>query len=324
MHNRIIMLVLLVFFTMILSEVYAEEVIEGIVAKVDRYIITQSELNEALQPSIDQITSSFPPDEWDRRIREVRSRILNRMINEYVAVRFARDNDVKVSDAEIEGTIMDMRKSAGIESDEVFKQQLAMEGITLEDLKEILRRQSLLRRVLRGEVYSKVRVTESEIREFYEDNIDEFKGKDRVRAAVLIVNTESEGIFSQAAAEEKIHSLFKKLKEGADFAELVQEHSDGPARNSGGDIGFLERGRVQPAIESVAFELSAGEFSKPVQTDFGWVIVKAVEREDGGIRSFDEVRDELEMRVQESKSLQAEQEWFDVQRAKTFIEIKEF
>lgn len=311
-------------FLIISQKVVSEEVIEGIVAKVDQYVITRFELMEALQPSINQIMQSFPEDQWDRRIREIRSRILNQMINEYVVLRFARDNDIRVSDAEIEGTIMDLRQSAGIDSDEDFKQQLAMEGITLDDLKDILRRQSLMRRVLRSEVYSKVRVTEAELREYYEENLEMFKGSDRVRAAVLVAEAGTGGVFAQAAAEDKIRNLYDKLTGGADFAELVRDHSDGPARDSGGDIGFLERGRVQPAIESAAFELSEGEFSKPVQTDFGWVIVKVIDKEKATVQIFEEVRDELEMQIRESKAVQAEQEWFDIQRAKTYIEIMDF
>lgn len=86
-----------------------------------------------------------------------------------------RDNDIKVSEAEIESTVLELRQNAGITSEEEFLRQLAAEGITLDELKETLEKQTLVRRVMRSEVFSKLRVTETEIKQYYLDNEDLFK-----------------------------------------------------------------------------------------------------------------------------------------------------
>ncbi len=302
----------------------APEVVEKIVARVDRHVITQTELDEAAKPSIDQIRQNVSPEDWDQRIREVRSRILNQMINEYVIMRFARDNDIKVSEAEIESTVLELRQNAGITSEEEFLRQLAAEGITLDELKETLEKQTLVRRVMRSEVFSKLRVTETEIKQYYLDNEDLFKTIEKVRPAILLISSGSGNLFSKTAAEQKINELYDQLVNGADFSELVALHSDGPARDSGGDIGFLEKGKIQPVIEKAAFELGVGEMSRPIKIEDGWVIVKLLEKDEAGIKPLEMCREEIERKIQERKAMVAEQEWFDRQRSQTFIEIRDY
>lgn len=303
---------------------HASRIIEEIIAKVDRYVITRTELEEASKPSIEQIRQSVSPSDWDQRIREVRNRILNQMINEYVVLRFARDNEMTVSEPEMEGLVLDLRQNAGIESEEEFKRQLADEGITFEELKEVLEKQTLIRRILRSEVYSKIRITEAEIKQHYLDNRDQYKTVEKVRPAILMISSESGNLLSKTAAERKIQELHEQLVNGADFSELVALHSDGPARDSGGDIGFLERGKIQPVIEKAAFEMNADEFSPPIEMETGWMIVKVLEKQEAGFEPLEKFRNDIERQIHEQKALYAEQEWFDRQRSRTYIEILDF
>ncbi|HPQ38769.1 MAG TPA: peptidylprolyl isomerase [bacterium] len=302
----------------------AEELAERIVAKVDYSIITLTDLMEASAPSVQQIRENFPAEEWDNRIRELRSNVLMQMINEYVCVRFARDNEIVVTDEEIEATIQAIRERAGMTSDTEFKKQLAMEGLTLEELRENLKRQATVRKVMRREVQSRVRVTESDIREYWKENADQYQSKARVRVAVLMMDTESSGPMGRQVAKDRIYEIHEKLESGADFAEMVKEHSDGPATDQGGDIGFLEEGKALPVIEKAAFSLDVGHFSAPLETSFGWVIVKVLERQDAGLTALDSVRDEIENILKAQRARDLEAEWFERERAKTFIQIFEY
>ncbi|MCD4653170.1 SurA N-terminal domain-containing protein, partial [bacterium] len=246
-------------FGMILTmPVMAEETIEKIVAKVDYGIITMSDLTEASMVLLQQIRENYAPEEWDSRIKEVHKRILMQMINEHVCVRFARENEIFVTDEEIDSTINKIRENAGMEDEAAFRKQLADEGISLDELKETLRRQTIVRKVMRREVQSKIRVTEAEIKNFREENRDQYETRARVRVGVLMLDMESQGLFSKSAVEKKAKEIHEKLEKGADFAVLVKEFSDGPATDNSGDIGFLEKGKTLPVIEEVAFQLEVG------------------------------------------------------------------
>lgn len=96
-------------------------------------------------------------------------------------------------------------------------------------------------------------------------------------------------------AKAKAGQLVADLKAGADFAALAKEHSADPGSAAkGGDLGFFAAGRmVKPFDDALAALKSPGEISAPVETEFGWHIIKLEARRDAGVRSYDEVREAL-------------------------------
>ncbi|MEW6279840.1 MAG: peptidylprolyl isomerase [Candidatus Eremiobacterota bacterium] len=75
--------------------------------------------------------------------------------------------------------------------------------------------------------------------------------------------------------EATARTLHQKLQEGADFAALAREHSQCPSgKASGGDLGTFQKGSMVPAFENVAFKLEVGQLSEPVQTKFGYHLIK--------------------------------------------------
>ncbi len=91
----------------------------------------------------------------------------------------------------------------------------------------------------------------------------------KVRASHILVKTEDE-----------INDLVQKLADGADFAELAQEYSLCPSGRQGGDLGFFGKGMMVKPFEDAAFALEVGEVSAPVETQFGWHLVKLVDKKD--------------------------------------------
>ena len=85
----------------------------------------------------------------------------------------------------------------------------------------------------------------------------------------------------------------KQLKAGADFFELAKKNSDGPSANSGGDLGYFSRGQMVKPFEDAAFALKPGEISGPVQTEFGWHVIKVEDKRNQPVPAFDEVKDQI-------------------------------
>lgn len=92
----------------------------------------------------------------------------------------------------------------------------------------------------------------------------EFK---EVRAEHILVQTEAQAIV-----------LETKLKNGADFEELAKQHSICPSGQRGGDLGYFGKGQMVPEFEKVAFSMAIGEISEPVETQFGWHIIKVLDK----------------------------------------------
>ena len=84
------------------------------------------------------------------------------------------------------------------------------------------------------------------------------------------------------------------MKAGADFAEIAKKNSEDPVSAAkGGDLGWVARGQTVPAFESTAFSLKPNEMSGIVTTEYGYHILQLIEKEQGHVRSFDEVKDQI-------------------------------
>ncbi|MFQ5958323.1 MAG: peptidylprolyl isomerase [Alphaproteobacteria bacterium] len=107
--------------------------------------------------------------------------------------------------------------------------------------------------------------------------------QDEVRARHILVES-----------EEEAKAVIGQIEGGADFAELAKEKSTGPSAAQGGDIGYFTRDAVVPEFSEAAFGLQPGEVTDvPVQTSFGWHVIKVEDRRLGAQPSFEEAREQL-------------------------------
>ena len=91
----------------------------------------------------------------------------------------------------------------------------------------------------------------------------------KVRASHILVKT-----------EEEANDLYEKISNGADFAEMAQEYSLCPSKRDGGDLRYFGKGMMVKPFEDAAFSLEVGEMSKPVETQFGWHLIKLTDKKD--------------------------------------------
>ncbi len=140
-------------------------------------------------------------------------------------------------------------------------------------------------RALRDTFYEKkVReaVTEAQARAAYDEQIAKIKPEAEVRARHILVKT-----------EEEAKDLVAQLKAGADFNELAKKSSDGPSSHTGGDLGYFSRGQMVKAFEDAAFALEPGQISAPVQSEFGWHVIKVEDKRNRPVPAFEEVKDQI-------------------------------
>jgi peptidyl-prolyl cis-trans isomerase C len=140
-------------------------------------------------------------------------------------------------------------------------------------------------RALRDTFYEKkVRdaVTEAQAKTAYDEQIAKIVPEPEVRARHILVKSEQEA-----------KDLVKQLKGGADFVELAKKSSDGPSAQTGGDLGYFARGQMVKPFEDAAFSLKPGEISAPVQTEFGWHVIRVEDKRNRPVPQFDEVKDQL-------------------------------
>jgi peptidyl-prolyl cis-trans isomerase D len=145
------------------------------------------------------------------------------------------------------------------------------------------------------ELADAVEVDESELQAQYQARKDALKTQEQRRASHILVQVAADADQEALdAARNKAQELLDQIRAGADFAELAANNSDDPGSAAqGGDLGFFAKGVMAPEFEASAFALQPGEVSDPVQTQFGFHIIKLIEVRAGEVPAFDAVRDEI-------------------------------
>jgi parvulin-like peptidyl-prolyl isomerase len=126
---------------------------------------------------------------------------------------------------------------------------------------------------------------------------------------------------AQAAQRTKAESILKRIRAGEYFEALANENSMGQGR-SGGDIGYVEKGSMNPIIEEVAFNLKPGEVSGVIETPQGFYIIRALDKRGGGNLSLKATRAEIEEQLFIEKIEKKYMEWLAEKRQKAHIEIR--
>ena len=125
------------------------------------------------------------------------------------------------------------------------------------------------------------------MRAAYDETVASQPPVEEVHARHILVATEDE---AKAVAEE--------IAAGADFAETAKARSTGPSGPRGGDLGWFAKGAMVPEFADAAFALKPGEVSAPVQTQFGWHVIKLEDRRVKPAPTFEEMREELTQQLQ--------------------------
>ncbi|MFH2028153.1 MAG: peptidylprolyl isomerase [Nanoarchaeota archaeon] len=174
-----------------------------------------------------------------------------------------------------------------------FKAQFENQSFDYDYFIEYNMKSLTITKFLNGTIFSKSAVDEKEAEDYYNSNKDEFMIGDQIRASHILVNTSAE-------AEE----IIKELDEGKDFAELAKENSIGPTGPNGGDLGYFIKGDMVPEFEDAAFALeNIGEYTdEPVKTQFGYHIIKLIDKKQAKQQSFEEVKEQLMDELQQQKN----------------------
>lgn len=129
---------------------------------------------------------------------------------------------------------------------------------------------------------SSIDVTDEEVKAYYDENPEQFKGAEQVKASHILVNSEEEALQVQ-----------QEIQNGLSFDEAAKKHSTCPSNAQGGDLGFFTRGRMVPEFENAAFSMNVGEVSSPVKTQFGYHLIKLVDRQSAEVQAFDTIKEQL-------------------------------
>ena len=138
---------------------------------------------------------------------------------------------------------------------------------------------------------AKINLPQSEVERAYNNNMEQYTTPEQVRASHVLLKTEGK---DDAAVKAKAEDVLKQARGGADFAELAKKYSEdeGSAKN-GGDLDYFGRGRMVPEFDQTVFAMQPGQISDLVKTQYGYHIIKLVDKKTATTRSLQEVRQQI-------------------------------
>ncbi|MEX6506413.1 peptidylprolyl isomerase [Jiella sp. M17.18] len=141
-------------------------------------------------------------------------------------------------------------------------------------------------------------ISDKDLKDLYDKEVKTIPPQQEIHARHILVKT-----------KEEAQKIIDQLNKGADFETLAKKESTGPSGPKGGDLGWVEKGQLVPAFEKAAFALKPGEYTKePVQTQFGWHVIKVEGERQAPPPSFDQVKDQLRQLAMRQKYMQLVQD----------------
>jgi peptidyl-prolyl cis-trans isomerase C len=268
-----------------------EKVSEGIAAVVNGAVIKQQEVErrmDALERNLFLEGKVIPPE----KVQEAKRRILERLIDEELLYQESERKEITVEQSAIEEEMGKLKNQFA--SDEEFEKGMTDMNLSEDDLRSYFNRSLRIQKLLNDEIVSKVKISEDEVRLFYDTHPDLFQQKEEIRASHILIKTNPNMDASEKKeARRKLEGIRKRLEQGEDFAALAKEFSECPSAARGGDLGYFGEGKMVKAFEEAAFALKVGELSGIVETDFGFHLIKLTDKKKEGTKTYDETKGDI-------------------------------
>jgi peptidyl-prolyl cis-trans isomerase C len=199
---------------------------------------------------------------------------------------------------------------------ELILQQAAKDGLDkgpeIEEKLQDLKKRLIVESFLKKKVEAESKVSDEDMKKFYEQNKDKFKSGEQIKASHILVKSEKEA-----------KDILAKLKSGGNFEELAKKNSVDSSSAKGGDLGWFGKGSMVPAFEKAALALKEGQISDIVKSDFGFHIIKLTGKRPAGIRPFEEVKEQIKGAIMPTKQQEIFQKIKEELKKTAKITIKE-
>ncbi|MGH9587849.1 MAG: peptidyl-prolyl cis-trans isomerase [Acidobacteriaceae bacterium] len=270
---------------------YPGKPVEEIIARVNDQVVNTSDYNRALQ----DLEQQAQQHQWtEQQLMDQKHNLLRDLIDQQLLLSRGKQLNI-TGETELVKQLDAMRKQYHLDSMEDLQKAAEAQGVSWEDFKATMRNHIISQMVIRDEVGSKINITPSEMKAYYDAHKDEFNQPEQERLSEILIPTADPDNAAQVAeAKKKADDAEAKLKGGEDFATLAKAVSGGVTAGSGGDLGEWRRGQLAKVFEDDTFGLKVGQFTEPIRTKQGWVILKVMEHTPGGIQPLKEVEPEVE------------------------------
>jgi|LGVE01.1.fsa_nt_gb peptidyl-prolyl cis-trans isomerase C len=253
---------------------------------VNGSVITQADLEREMAGS--KVGKSLDGSQIEAMKRD----IIERLIERELLYQESQNKGIKVDKTAVKEQLETVKK--GFPSETEFKKKLSEMNLSEAELESNFVQRMAIQEFIDKEFVQKVTISDKNTKAHYDSNPDSFKQPEQVQASHILIKVDPKGKATQKAeARKKMEMIQQKLHKGEDFAALAKEFSQCPSSAKGGDLGYFGPGQMVKPFEEAAFALEAGKVSDIVETDFGFHLIKVVDKKPASTIAYEDVKDRL-------------------------------
>ncbi len=274
--------------------------VEDVVVHVNDLIISRSDVERAHQALAQENQQSGATA---AEAAERQKNLLRDMIDKQLLLSRGKELGIN-ADAEVIRRLDEIRKQNKMDTLEDLEKAARQQGVSYEDFKAGIRDNVITQMVVRDEVGRRLQLSPSQEQAYYDAHKQEFTQPEQIKLSEILVPTPADANDAAIAqAQAKAESIEAKLKAGENFEDLAKANSGGPTAAQGGDLGMYKRGALAKVLEDQTFNLKTGEWTAPIRTRQGFVILKVTDHVPAGVAPLKDV----EQQVQEGMYAEAMQ-----------------
>lgn len=298
-------------------------IVERVIAVVNDSIVLRSELEARMVPVIGEAQQIADPKERERRIAKLRTQVLDEMVSEELIVQAAAEARIDVESSEVQAALDEIKSTNNLD-DAALAQVLAAQGYTLSNYKQDLRRQLMRLRAVNQLVAPKVNVTDEDIKARYDEMQRRSQSVSAVKLSHILLKL-PEGATEQQEREarDRAAKAMERVKAGEEFGKVATEVSDDVGtKDTGGELGYFQRGSVNPEWEPIVFAMQKGEVRGPIPGPQGLHVFQVTEVQTSALKPFEQMKEQISRELRRRDMDKLTQAWIEELRKKAYIDIK--
>ena len=310
---------------------YGGATVEDIIARVNDQIITRSDFERAKQELESEFRQHNSPAP---EVAEAEKDLLRNLIDQQLWLSKGKELGIN-GETELVNRLNEIRKQFNMETMEDLEKAAREQGASFEDFKANIRNGIIIQLVMRQELSKKIQFTSGEAERYFEQHKQQYAREESVSLAEILVSTgtpapsgtqpsvpQADDPEKLAAAKAKADDLEARLHAGGDFGQLARSFSDGPTAAEGGDLGKFQRGALAKVLEDATFSLKSGQYTDPIRTRQGFVILKVLEHIPGGVPEYKAVQQQVDEDFYMARMEPAMRDYLTKLREQAFIDVK--
>lgn len=314
------LLILFAALTILPPQLSYAKIMDKIVAVVNDEVITQAEIDRVLYPLYLQYSQIYKTDEeLYRQLDRSRMDILKQLVSDKLILGEARKFEITAEDREIEERIAQTRKDME-ENGTTLEAAMKEQNINIADMKKRYKEQILIEKVIDRHVRMGIDVQPSEISNYYTSHIKDYAEPEKVAVYTIFIKLRSER--TPLESRQLADDVKAMIDSGKDFTELARNYSEGPNRESGGDMSYVGRGELLKEIDQAIFSMQPGEVSDVLESPIGYHICKVYDKKEEKIIPLEKISQQVRSAIYRTKVQKKFEEWIDKLKTNAYIAIK--